>query len=136
MAPEVRKGIPYGSKVDMYSFGILMWELWYSKEIFTDLIKNDEEIPPSTEVKGYLSRGPEGDGGLAPRAEWTKAILLFLLQLKSDVTKINLKKTDLSQAIILYKCNPFHCLQRALRTGLLDGNICQCYLYGSFPTHS
>lgn len=74
MAPEVRKGIPYGSKVDMYSFGILMWELWYSKEIFTDLIKNDEEIPPSTEVKGFLSRGPEGDGGLAPRAEWTKAM--------------------------------------------------------------
>ena len=75
MAPEVRKRIPYGSKVDMYSFGIMMWEMWYGKEIFADLIENDEEIPPPTEVKSYLSRGPVGDGSFAPPAEWTNLMI-------------------------------------------------------------
>ena len=75
MAPEVRERIPYGSKVDMYSFGIMMWEMWYGKEIFADLIENDEEIPPPTEVKGYLSRCPVGDGSFAPPAEWTNLMI-------------------------------------------------------------
>lgn len=59
----------------MYSFGIMMWEMCYGKEIFTDLIMNDEEISPPTEVEGYLSRGPEEDGSVAPPAEWTKVMI-------------------------------------------------------------
>lgn len=59
----------------MYSFGIMMWEMWYGKEIFADLIENDEEIPPPTEVKSYLSRGPVGDGSFAPPAEWTNLMI-------------------------------------------------------------
>ena len=68
MALEVRKGIPYGSEVDMYSFGIMVWEMWYSKEIFTNHFESDEEISPPTEVEGYLSGGPEEDGSVAPPA--------------------------------------------------------------------
>ena len=68
MALEVRKGIPYGSEVDMYSFGIMVWEMWYSKEILTNHFESDEEISPPTEVEGYLSGGPEEDGSVAPPA--------------------------------------------------------------------
>ena len=75
MAPEVRKGIPYGSEVDMYSFGIMVWEMWYGKEIFTDHFESGEEITPPTEVEGYLSGGPKEDGSVAPPAGWTKVMI-------------------------------------------------------------
>ena len=34
LAPEVFEGRSYNSKADMYSFGYVLWELWYSKTAF------------------------------------------------------------------------------------------------------
>ena len=31
MAPEVRQGEAYDSKADMYSFGLMMWEMWFGE---------------------------------------------------------------------------------------------------------
>ena len=31
MAPEVYKGQLYSEKADMFSFGMIMWELWYGE---------------------------------------------------------------------------------------------------------
>ena len=31
MAPEVRQGKAYDSKADIYSFGLMMWEMWFGE---------------------------------------------------------------------------------------------------------
>lgn len=37
MAPEVHEGKPYCTKADMYSFGLVMWEMWFGKRVFSEL---------------------------------------------------------------------------------------------------
>ena len=37
MAPEVFNSLEYGSKADMYSLGIVLWEMWYGRHAFADL---------------------------------------------------------------------------------------------------
>lgn len=37
VAPEVAKSSFYDSKADMYSFGIIMWEMWYGKRALLDV---------------------------------------------------------------------------------------------------
>ena len=36
MAPEVLHGRVYDSKADIYSLGIMLWEMWYGKRAFLD----------------------------------------------------------------------------------------------------
>ena len=37
IAPEVIKSGFYDSKADIYSFGIMLWEMWYGKRALTDV---------------------------------------------------------------------------------------------------
>jgi len=37
MAPEVHEGKPYCTMADMYSFGLVMWEMWFGKRVFSEL---------------------------------------------------------------------------------------------------
>ncbi|XP_078379644.1 uncharacterized protein LOC144662656 [Oculina patagonica] len=37
VAPEVIRSSVYDSKADVYSFGIIMWEMWYGKRAFYDV---------------------------------------------------------------------------------------------------
>ena len=37
VAPEVIRSNVYDSKADIYSFGIMMWEMWYGKRAFLDV---------------------------------------------------------------------------------------------------
>lgn len=37
VAPEVIRSSVYDSKADMYSFGIMMWEMWYGRRAFLDV---------------------------------------------------------------------------------------------------
>ena len=37
VAPEVIKSRVYDNKVDMYSFGIIMWEMWYGRRAFLEV---------------------------------------------------------------------------------------------------
>lgn len=37
MAPEVLHGRAYDSKADIYSLGIMLWEMWYGKRAFLDM---------------------------------------------------------------------------------------------------
>ena len=37
MAPEVYEGKSYCTKVDMYSFALIMWEMWFGKRAFSEL---------------------------------------------------------------------------------------------------
>ena len=36
IAPEVFHSKVYDSKVDIYSFGIILWEMWYGQQAFTE----------------------------------------------------------------------------------------------------
>ena len=36
MAPEVFHSQKYGTKADIYSLGLIMWEMWYGQRAFTD----------------------------------------------------------------------------------------------------
>ena len=36
MAPEVRHSRVYDSKADIYSLGLIMWEMWYGQRAFAD----------------------------------------------------------------------------------------------------
>ena len=36
MAPEVLSSKPYGPSADMFSIGIIMWEIWNKKRAYTD----------------------------------------------------------------------------------------------------
>ena len=40
LAPEVLEGRSYSSKADMYSFGYVLWELWYGETVFGAAIAN------------------------------------------------------------------------------------------------
>ncbi|KAJ7392761.1 hypothetical protein OS493_010416 [Desmophyllum pertusum] len=37
MAPEVHDRKSYDTKMDMYSFGLMMWEMWFGKRVFSEL---------------------------------------------------------------------------------------------------
>ncbi|MCG8408403.1 MAG: protein kinase, partial [Phycisphaerales bacterium] len=36
MAPEVFHSRVYGTKADIYSLGLIMWEMWYGQRAFAD----------------------------------------------------------------------------------------------------
>ena len=40
VAPEVARSIVYNCKADIYSFGIMMWEMWYGKRAFFDEVED------------------------------------------------------------------------------------------------
>ena len=37
MAPEVMEHKLHSAKVDIYSFGLMMWEMWFGKRVLTDV---------------------------------------------------------------------------------------------------
>ena len=41
MAPEVLEGRMYGRSADIFSFAIMMWEMWYGRRVFSESIYSD-----------------------------------------------------------------------------------------------
>ena len=37
IAPEVFHSLKYDCKEDIYSLGIILWEMWYGKQAFADV---------------------------------------------------------------------------------------------------
>lgn len=56
LAPEVFEGRIYNSKADMYSFGFVLWELWYGKTAFEDMVvkKSPSVLVLLEQVRGGL----------------------------------------------------------------------------------
>ena len=44
LAPEVIKSCLYDYKADIYSFGIMLWEMWYGNRALLDVEGNVEEF--------------------------------------------------------------------------------------------
>ena len=66
MAPEVMEGKLHSAKVDIYSFGLMMWEMWFGKRVFMELRR--EDIYRRIKDEHYRPQIPK-DGNLPP-AEW------------------------------------------------------------------
>ncbi|XP_013408025.1 fibroblast growth factor receptor 4-like isoform X1 [Lingula anatina] len=43
-APEVLAGMAYNKQADLYSFGLILWEMWYGVKVFPDLHANHFEF--------------------------------------------------------------------------------------------
>ena len=64
VAPEVRKGKVYDSRADMYSFGVIMWEMWFGKSPPDKLSSMGEnEVTQHLEVERSFN---------TPPAKWIK----------------------------------------------------------------
>ncbi|XP_071149677.1 serine/threonine-protein kinase Nek7-like [Mytilus edulis] len=66
MAPEVMKGELYGSEADIYSLGMVLYELWYYRPVFTrPLLSNPSEYAPIfhtlKELEDNVSKGCRPD---------------------------------------------------------------------------
>lgn len=56
MAPEVVLGQPYNEKVDVFSFGVILFEVLNRKLMLVDEIKND----PRKDAQAYAERVARG----------------------------------------------------------------------------
>ena len=59
LAPEVIKSRLYDFKVDIYSFGIMLWEMWYGNRALPDVQGNVQEFFAKV-VEGARPRHVEG----------------------------------------------------------------------------
>ena len=66
MAPEVMEGKLYSAKVDIYSFGLMIWEMWFGKRVFIE--QRLEDIYRRIRDEHYRPQIPK-DGNLSP-AKW------------------------------------------------------------------
>ena len=67
VAPEVIRSKVYDSKADIYSFGIMMWEMWYGMRAFLDVDGGLHTILEKV-VEGV--RPPHVEGRTQPPDGW------------------------------------------------------------------
>ena len=75
MAPEIRENKIYDSKVDMYSFGLMMWEMWFGEIIPSDPISWSQD--KVTRQIDKRKQRAEGRGGTRhpPPAKWIELMV-------------------------------------------------------------
>ena len=83
LAPEVFEGKIYNSKADMYSFGFVLWELWYGKTAFEDTVVSASQPVLLEDVRRGL-RPTHIDGTTPPRPEW-KEVMESCWQMKPSL---------------------------------------------------
>ena len=73
MAPEVRlEQKIYDSKVDMYSFGLMMWEMWLGERVPPESIsRSEDEVTRQIEVKKQELKGRR----YSPPAKWIELMV-------------------------------------------------------------
>ena len=73
MAPEIsREQKIYDSKVDMYSFGLMMWEMWFGEIVPSKpYCSSQDEVTQQIEVKKQELKGRR----YSPPAEWIELMV-------------------------------------------------------------
>ena len=68
MAPEVYERKSYDTKVDMYSFGLIVWEMWFGERVFSELKSSVAQIEFFRRIKdeNYRPKTPRSDGRFIP----------------------------------------------------------------------
>ena len=77
MAPEVMEGKVHTTKVDIYSFGLMMWEMWFGRSVFSEV--RSDEFFRRIKDEHYRPQTPSDDGRFIPNlppAEWTELMTL------------------------------------------------------------
>ena len=69
LAPEVLDGQVYDSQADMYSFGIILWEMWYAMTAFHVELASRSQFQFQNDVRGGL-RPSHIDGTHQPWGMW------------------------------------------------------------------
>ena len=76
MAPEVYECKAYDAKVDIYSFGLMMWEMWFGERVFSELSSlNRSEFFRRIKNRNCRPQTPRNDGRFIPNlppAQWTE----------------------------------------------------------------
>ena len=93
MAPEVHEGKPYCTMADMYSFGLVMWEMWFGKRVFSEVsysYLSYGEFLRRIREENFRPQTPSSAGKFDPNlppAQWTE------LMTSSWQTEPSLRKT-------------------------------------------
>ncbi|KAL9963752.1 hypothetical protein ACROYT_G027286 [Oculina patagonica] len=109
LAPEVLDGLTYDSKSDMYSFGMILWEMWYAKTAFQTELASRTQFQLLNDIREGLrprhiggTRQPWGMWQLVMETCWDKEPQhrLTALQTKTELEKLQKKmeKQSLSPA--------------------------------------
>ena len=69
LAPEVMAGEMYDSKADMYSFGLILWEMWYAETVFQTEIFSHSQFKLPNDIREAL-RPSHIDGTHEPWGLW------------------------------------------------------------------
>ena len=72
IAPEVFHSKVYDSKADIYSFGLMLWEMWYGKLAFAEF-KGSMPLFYSRVDEGY--RPEDVEGSKKPPAQWKQMMI-------------------------------------------------------------
>ena len=104
MAPEVHDGKPYCTKADMYSFGLMMWEMWFGKRVFSELScqrLSQGELLRRIKEENYRPQTPRSVGRFAPNlppAQWTE-VMTSCWQTESSLRKTAAESKDFVKGI-------------------------------------
>ena len=73
MAPEISQETKvYDCKVDMYSFGLMMWEMWFGETVPSKMIsRSQDEVTRQIEVKKQEPKGRR----YSPPAKWIELMV-------------------------------------------------------------
>ena len=75
MAPEVHEGKVYDSKADIYSFGLMMWEMWFGERVSLELSSlSQDEVSRRIERERYRGEG-RGVTFNPPPAKWIELMM-------------------------------------------------------------
>jgi len=72
IAPEVFHSKVYDSKADIYSFGLMLWEMWYGKLAFAEF-KGSMLLFYSRVDEGY--RPEDVEGSKKPPTQWKQLMM-------------------------------------------------------------
>ena len=75
MAPEIRENKIYDSKVDMYSFGLMMWEMWFGEIVRPEPIScSQDEVTRQINERKQRAEG-RGDTRHPPPTKWIELMV-------------------------------------------------------------
>ncbi|XP_078380451.1 uncharacterized protein LOC144663397 [Oculina patagonica] len=105
LAPEVLDGRIYNSKADMYSFGMILWEMWYAKTAFQNELASRSHFKLLNDIREGLrpshirgTRQPWGMWQLVMQTCWDKEPQhrLTAQQTRNELEKLQKKMETLS----------------------------------------
>ena len=81
MAPEVYDEKRYSSKADIYSLGLIMWEMWYGRQAFQEMVRVSSNQFFKCVIKGH--RPNHVNGEIPPTPKW-KSVMERCWQTEPD----------------------------------------------------